>query len=85
MIEVLANVVVLMAGFLTVIASTSKALALTLPLVALIFRLTSHMATGYLPCELNALNGHTCLDAVTYERCRLLGIIRRPRYVRRSP
>ncbi len=86
MVVVLANVTLLIADFLMAIANTSKALALVLSLVCLFFSglPSSNMDIGYLPCELRALNQHSFLDSVTYEHCRTLGIIRRPRYVHRS-
>lgn len=86
MVVVLANVTLLTAELLMAIANTSKVLALVLSLASLFFlRLpSSNMDIGYLPCELRALNRHSFLDPITYEYCRSLGIIRRPRYVHRS-
>ncbi|KAL0147744.1 hypothetical protein M9458_056950 [Cirrhinus mrigala] len=42
------------------------------------------MDIGYLPSQLRALNCHPRLDSMTYEHCRSLGILRRPRYLHRS-
>ncbi|KAL0153382.1 hypothetical protein M9458_051301 [Cirrhinus mrigala] len=82
---VLANAASLFSGFSMAITNKSNALALALFLFLFIaIGLPSYMELGYLPCELRALDGHLRLDSVTYEHCRSLGIIRRPRYIHRS-
>ncbi len=65
MVVVLANVTLLIADFLMAIANTSKALALVLSLVCLLFSglPSSNMDIGYLPCELRVLNQHSFLDS----------------------
>lgn len=78
MAAVLANVVLLIAGFLATNVNTPKASLFAFSLGPVIFGLLANMGASYLACELNALNTHPRLDPASYERCRSLEILCRP-------
>ncbi len=85
MVVVLANAALLTSGFLMAITNKSKALVLALSLALFTtIGLPSNMEFGYLSSELRALDGHPRLDSVSYDHCRSLGSIQRPRYIHRS-